>query len=164
MTAKSGKTVEMPQQVKPLEVARGNAQELIEEFGTFYAAAKALGDRNLRSGLWALQNQDRPPSPRLSDALETWANVKPVIIEAAPGTVIFGEVGLLDLGQVASILILEYTEIDEDCLVKCQVCGRKTIKRAGNQKFCSRHSYATPEGRRWHRQHKKGEHDEEEKL
>ena len=134
-----------------IETYKTRARELLVTHETYYSAAQTLGNANLRAGLWLLLKQGHPPSPRLRKAIEEWGGA-PIIIEAAPGTVIFGEVGLLDLGQVASILILEYTEIDEDCLVKCQVCGRKTIKRSGNQKFCSRHSYATPEGRRWHRQ------------
>ncbi len=132
------------------------ARELLSEHnGIYFASAEKLGHNNLRGSIWRLLNQDCPPSPRLSEALQTWANVKPVIIQALPGTPIFGEVGLIELAQGIEILILSTGEIDDSLLVKCQACGRQAIKRSGTQRFCQEHSYSTQEGRRWHRQQRK---------
>ena len=147
----------MSKRVYDVETYQEYARELLGEFDTYYASAKALGDKNFRSGIGQLLKQDRLPSARLSEALEVWATIKPVIIQALPGSNIFGDVGLIDFGQVVDVLILSLGEIDDSLLVKCKACGTLTFKRAGNQRYCRQHSWATPQGRRWHRQQKKRE-------
>jgi len=155
MTGKSGQKRAAHKRALPLEEYQSLAQGLLGEFKTYYGAAKAIGDRNLRAGFRRLLLANHPPSERLRKALEAWADIDILIIEVVAGSNIFGTVGLLELSRAVNILILAPPEIDEDLLIKCAACGRRTIKRSGNQKFCRQHSYGTPEGRRWQRQHKR---------
>ncbi len=128
---------------------------MAEHGNIYFKSAQVLGHKNLRAGLWLLLNKDHLPSLRLSDALETWANIKPVIIQAPPGSNIFGDVGLIDFGQVVDVLILSLGEVDPGLIISCKICGRQTFKRSGTQKFCRQHSWSTKEGRRYHRQQRR---------
>lgn len=136
------------------------AQQLLQRFGGYYPAAKELGDPNLRAALWRYINEDgfKPPNSLLH-ALWSWANLKPVIIKVPPGSPVFGATGaLLDLGQVVAILVMLPTEWERHSIT-CAVCGEKTPRWSSSQKYCPAHSWATPEGRRWHRQQRKTPHD-----
>jgi len=136
--------------------AKTHAQRLFQRYNGYYPAAKKLGNPSLRATLWRFLNEEGfKPSKHFMAALWEWADVDPVIIQAQPGTPVFGDVGLIELAQGVDILILSLGEIDESLLIKCQACGRQTIKRSGTQRFCRRHSWATKEGRRWHRQQRK---------
>ena len=131
------------------------AQQLLGTFGSFYAAARELGDPNLRASLWRLLNEDGfRPSKRFLSALWGWANVEPVVIEAPPGTPLFGDVGLLKTGKVIAILILPPEEWERHSIT-CAVCGKRTPRWSPSQRYCPSHSWSTREGRQWHRQHKK---------
>ena len=129
MTGKSGQRRVTHKRALPLEEYRVLAQGLLGEFETYYGAAKAIGDRNLRAGFRRLLLMNHPPSKRLRDALEDWANIKRIT------------------------LVMPTAEWERHTL-RCAVCGRRCVRWSGNQRYCSEHSWATPEGRRWHRQHK----------
>lgn len=149
----------MTQQVTgPLSIqqATGHARELVEQCGGYYPAAKVLGDPNLRASIWLLLNKGRYPSVRLQKALEEWASIETVIIEALPGIPIIGEVGLLQSDKVNAIIFIAVAEQWECHLIPCQVCQAMTPRWSPSQKYCDLHSWSTPEGRKWHRQQKKG--------
>ena len=122
----------MSKPVYPLETYQGYAKELLEQFGTFYGSAKTLGHHNLRAGLWLLLKKDHPPSARLRDALEDWANIKRIT------------------------LVMPTAEWNRHTII-CAVCGKRCVRWSGNQRYCSEHSWATAEGRRWHRKHNRKE-------
>ena len=141
----------MPKQVIALKTYQEYARQLLAEYdNTYFKSAQALGHKNLRAGIWLLLNKDHPPSPRLRDALEHWALVKPVIVECTNGSSIFGEVGLLDLGQVVAVLIMRPKAWERHSIF-CKICQQKAPRWSSTQKYCAAHSYSTPEGRRYHR-------------
>lgn|GEM_PF-4589091 len=138
------------------------AKTLWDCYGGYNPAAVKLGNSNLRATLWRFLNEDGfKPSEHFLEALRGWSGAEPIIVKAEFGSNIFGDVGLIDFGQVVDVLILSLGEIDDSLLIKCKVCGRQTFKRSGNQLYCRRHSWSTPEGRRWHRQQKKREESDE---
>jgi len=143
-----------PQNKLPIE-PKDLAQRLLERFGGYYPAASELGNPSLRAALWRLLNEDgfKPPDSLLH-ALWDWAMLKPVIVEVPPGSPVFGLTGQLDIGQVVAILVLPLDEVQRH-LITCTVCGEKTPRWSASQKYCPRHSWATAEGRRWHRQHRR---------
>ena len=150
----------MQKQDKPPVNPKTLAQQALQRFGGYYPAAKELGDPRLRAALWRYINEDgfKPPNSLLH-ALWEWANLKPVIIEVPPGSPVFGATGaLLDLDQVVAILVMPPDEMQRH-MIDCAVCGEKTPRWSSTQKYCPRHSWSTPEGRRWHRQQKKKKGD-----
>lgn len=137
----------------PKEYQR-QAQGLLSQFNTYYSSAKALGDPGLRAGFRRLVLNGDPPSKRLRKALDAWADVDVLIIEAAPDISLFGEVGLLNTDAVVFVMARVNWERH---LIPCQVCQAMTPRWSSSQKYCDQHSWATKEGRRWHRQHNKEE-------
>ena len=140
---------------KPPIEPKALAQRLLQRFGGYYPAAKELGDSNLRAALWRTLNEDgfKPPN-RLLHALWDWAQLKAVRIEVPPGSAVFGATGLLNLSQVVAIIVLPIDDVEHH-LIKCTVCGQRTPRWSPTQKYCPKHSWATKEGRRWHRQQRK---------
>lgn len=152
MADKSGQTRIAHKYVPSFEEHRKVAQELLDQFNTYYGSAKALGDKNLRAGFRRLLLSGDPPSLRLRKALDAWADVDVIIIEASPDISLFGEVGLLNTNAVVFVMARVNWERHS---ITCTVCGETTPRWSPNQRYCPAHSWATTEGRRWHRQHKR---------
>lgn len=113
------------------------AQKLYAESGSYYGAAKRLGNPNLRASLHRLLNEEGfKPSEGFMTALWQWANIKPVIIKAHPGSFIFGEVGLLSMAQVAVFLVMPPEEWQRHSM-KCEACGLTTTRWHPAQKYCN---------------------------
>lgn len=77
-----------------------------------------------------------------------------VVIEAQPGSIIFGEVGLLSAGQVVAIVIMPPEEWKRHSIT-CAVCGTTCPRWSSTQKYCEKHSWRTSEGRKYQRERKK---------
>ena len=127
------------------------AGDLYNQSGSYYGAAKELGNPNLRASLHRFINQfDFKPSKDFIKALWRWAEIEPVIIEAHPGSIVFGEVGLLSIGQVVAVLVMPPDEWQRHS-IKCAECGVLCPRWSATQKYCSWHSWQTKEGRRYWR-------------
>lgn len=98
--------------------SKEHAQALYDRYGGYYQAASRLGNPNLRATLWRYLNEDGfTPSKHFMAALLDWAHVDLVIIQVLPGGNPFGEVGLIDFGQVVDVTILSLGEIDESLFI-----------------------------------------------
>ena len=75
-------------------------------------------------------------------------NPPTIIIQVPEGSSIFGQVGLLDLNQVSVILVMPPDEWQRHS-IKCAECGVLCPRWSSTQKYCSRHSWQTKEGRRY---------------
>jgi len=145
----------MPEHDTQFIDSKTRASKLLARYGGYNPAAVKLGNSNLRATLWRYLNEDGfRPSKHFLAALRDWEGVDPVLITAESGSVLFGEVGLLDLGQVVAILIMSPAEWQRHSIT-CAACGERTPRWSSSQKYCPAHSWVTKEGRRWHRQQKK---------
>lgn len=131
------------------------AQKLYTESGSYYGAAKRLGNPSLRASLHRLLNEESfKPSEEFIKSLWQWANIEPVVIQVHPGSTIFGKgKGLLGMGQVVAILVMPPEEWQRHSM-ECSVCGEACPRWSSTQKYCERHSWQTPEGRRFQRKAK----------
>jgi len=113
------------------------AQRAMQFHGSYYGAAKALGDKNLRAGIRRLLTTDYPPSEYLHQALLDWEK-RPIIIEVGPGNIVIDEEGLLGSGEpIGGIWILPLEEVLPH-LRNCARCGQQMLKWSRSQKYCSR--------------------------
>lgn len=128
------------------------AQKLYTESGSYYGAAKRLGNPSLRASLHRLLNEESfRPSEEFTRLLWRWAKIETVVIKVHPDSTIFGRgKGLLDMGQVVAILVMPPEEWKRHS-IKCDACGIDTPRWSSTQKYCDKHSWATSEGRKYWR-------------
>lgn len=124
------------------------AQKLYTESGSYYGAAKRLGNPNLRASLYRLLNEASfKPSKEIMKALLNSADIKLVAFEAHPDSEIFDPAKLLAMGQIVAILVIPPDEWKRHSM-RCEVCKEACPRWSSTQKYCPAHSWQTPEGRR----------------
>jgi hypothetical protein len=130
------------------------AQKLYTESGSYYSAAKRLGNPTLRAQLHRVLNEDSfRPSEDFVKSLWEWAEIKPLVIQAWPGSQMFGasEDGLVNINRVVAIVIMPPEEWKRHSM-ECAVCHEPCPRWSSTQKYCEKHSWQTPEGRRFQRE------------
>lgn len=135
------------------------AQKLYVESGSYYGAAKRLGNPNLRASLHRLLNEKSfKPSDDFVKSLWEWAEIKPLVIQAWPGSQMFGasEAGLVNINRVVAIVVMPPEEWKRHSM-KCEVCHEPTPRWSASQKYCPAHSWQTPEGRKYQRRKNNGQ-------
>ena len=132
--------------IKDLEAAE-SLKSLYAQFNTWRGVADHLG---VNPGLAYKVANGKTYSTKVRDALGL---PTAVIIQAQPGSIIFGETGLLAAGQVVAILVMPPEELKAH-MIPCVACGEQTVRWSANQRYCPKHSWSTPEGRKWHRKTK----------
>lgn len=129
------------------------AKKLYNESGSYYRAAKQLGNPNLRASLHRLLNEKSfKPSDDFVKSLWEWAEIKPLVIQAWPGSQMFGasEDGLVNINRVVAIVVMPPEEWERHSM-KCDVCGATCPRWSSTQKYCELHSWTTSEGRKYWR-------------
>lgn len=125
------------------------AQKLYTESGSYYRAAKRLGNPTLRAQLHRILNEKSfKPSEEFIKSLWEWAEIKPLVIQAWPGSQMFGasEDGLVNINRVVAIVIMPPEEWKRHSIT-CTVCGTTCPRWSSTQKYCEKHSWQTSEGR-----------------
>ena len=114
------------------------------QFKTWRAVADHLG---VNPGLAYKVANGQTRSAKVREALGL---PMAVIINAQPGSIIFGETGLFATNQIVAILVLPPEDLIPH-MIPCQACGKMTPRWSASQRFCPAHSWTTAEGRRWQR-------------
>lgn len=76
--------------------------------------------------------------------------IHPLFVIAGAGSTIFGDVGLLDVNQISVILVIPPEEWKRHS-IECAVCHEPCPRWSSTQRYCEKHSWTTPEGRRYWR-------------
>lgn len=94
-------------------------------------------------------------SPQMERALHILAGqnghsgeIKLVVFEAHPDSEIFDPARLLTMGEIVAIVIMPPEEWQRHS-IKCAVCHEPCPRWSSTQKYCEKHSWQTPEGRRY---------------